>query len=76
VTLLEREPLVATHGSARNAAIYVGVSGGAWGVLSRRSRELLDDMLGCTRWLREDGFMYVAPDEAMLGEEAALARTA
>ena len=76
VTLFEREALVATHSSARNAAIYVGVSGGAWGVLSRRSCELLDDMLGRTRWLREDGFLYVAPDEAMLSEEAALARGA
>lgn len=74
VTLFEREPLVASHSSARNAAIYVGVSGGAWGDLSRRSRELLDDLLGRARWLRADGFMYVAPDEAMLGEEAARAR--
>jgi D-arginine dehydrogenase len=75
VTLFEREALVASHSSARNAAIYVGVSGGAWGALSRRSRELLDDMLGRAQWLRADGFMYVAPDEAMLGEEAALCRT-
>jgi D-arginine dehydrogenase len=76
VTLFEREPLVATHSSARNAAIYVGVSGGAWGVLSRRSRELLDDMLGRARWLRRDGFIFVAPDEAALNEEVALARAA
>jgi D-arginine dehydrogenase len=76
VTLFEREPLLATHSSARNAAIYVGISGGAWGVLSRRSRELLDDMLGRARWLRGDGFIFVAPDEATLDEEVALARTA
>ena len=76
VTLFEREALVATHSSARNAAIYVGVSGGAWGDLSRRSRELLDDMLGRARWLRADGFLFVAPDEATLREEAALARAA
>jgi D-arginine dehydrogenase len=76
VTLFEREPLVATHSSARNAAIYVGISGGAWGDLSRRSRELLDQMLGRARWLRTNGFMWVAPDEAMLREEAALARAA
>jgi len=74
VTLFEREPLVATHSSARNAAIYVGVSGGAWGDISRRSRELLDDMLGRERWLRTIGFIFVAPDEAMLREEVALAR--
>jgi len=73
VTLFEREALVATHSSARNAAIYVGVSHGAWGALSRRSRELLDDMLGRARWLQTDGFLYVAPDEAMLREEGALA---
>jgi D-arginine dehydrogenase len=76
VTLFEREALVATHSSARNAAIYVGVSGGAWGDLSRRSRELLDDMLRRSRWLRSDGFMYVAPDETMLHEEVGLARAA
>jgi D-arginine dehydrogenase len=76
VTLFEREALVATHSSARNAAIYVGVSGGAWGELSRRSRELLDDMVGRARWLRADGFMYVAPREAMLREEMALAGAA
>jgi len=76
VTLFERETLTATHSSARNAAIYVGVSGGAWGDLSRRSRELLDEMLGRARWLRGDGFMFVAPDEAMLHEEAALASAA
>jgi D-arginine dehydrogenase len=76
VTLFEREALVATHSSARNAAIYVGLSGGTWGDLSQRSRELLDDMLGRARWLRADGFMYVAPDEAMLREEAARARAA
>lgn len=76
VTLLEREKLVASHSSARNAAIYVGVSGGAWGPLSQRTRELLDDMLGRARWLRADGFIHVAPDEAMLREEAALAREA
>ncbi len=76
VTLFEREPLVATHSSARNAAIYVGVSGGAWGALSRRTRELLDDMLGRARWLRADGFIFAAPDEAMLRAETALAREA
>lgn len=76
VTLLEREPLVATHSSARNAAIYVGISGGAWGALSRRTRERLDDLLGCGRWLRADGFIYAASDEAMVREEAALARAA
>jgi D-arginine dehydrogenase len=76
VTLFEREALVATHSSARNAAIYVGVSGGAWGTLSRWSRELLDDMLGRPHWLRADGFIYVAADEGALREEAALARAA
>lgn len=76
VTVFEREALVATHSSARNAAIYVGISGGAWGDLSRRSRELLDDMLGRARWLRTNGFIYTAPDEALLREETALARAA
>jgi glycine/D-amino acid oxidase-like deaminating enzyme len=76
VTLFEREAMVATHSSARNAAIYVGVSGGPWGALSRRTRELLDDMLGRARWLRADGFVYAAPEEAMLGPEVALAREA
>jgi D-arginine dehydrogenase len=76
VVLFESKALVATHSSARNAAIYVGVSGGAWGDLSRRSRELLDAMLGRARWLRRNGFMYVAPEEAMLREEETLARAA
>jgi glycine/D-amino acid oxidase-like deaminating enzyme len=76
VTLFEREALVAAHSSARNAAIYVGISGGAWGELSRRSRELLDDMLGRARWLRTAGFIFVAGDEPALGEEVALARAA
>jgi glycine/D-amino acid oxidase-like deaminating enzyme len=75
VTIFEREALVATHSSARNAAIYVGVSGRAWGPLSRRTRELLDEMLG-PRWLRADGFLYAAPEEEMLGPEVALAREA
>jgi D-arginine dehydrogenase len=76
VTLVEREALLATHSSARNAAIYVGISGGAWGALSRRTRELLDNMVGRARWLREVGFIYTAPDEALLREEVALARQA
>jgi D-arginine dehydrogenase len=76
VTLLEREPLVATHSSARNAAIYVGISGGAWGALSRRTRERLDDLLGRDRWLRANGFIYAASEEAALREEAVLARAA
>lgn len=76
VTLCEREPLLATHSSARNAAIYVGASGGAWGALSRRTRERLDDLLGRERWLRADGFIYAASGEAALREEAALARAA
>ena len=76
VTLFEREPLVATHSSARNAAIYTGVSEGAWGDLSRRSRELLDGMVGRTQWLRQDGFIHVAADEAVLSDEIVLARAA
>ena len=76
VTLFEREALVATHSSARNAAIYVGISGGAWGDLSRRTRELLDEMLGRARWLRTNGFVWVAPSEAMLNEDLAFARAA
>ncbi len=73
MTLFEREPLVASHSSARNAAIYVGIAGGAWGALSRRTRERLDDLLGRGRWLRTSGFIYAASEEATLREEAALA---
>ena len=73
VTLFEREALVAMHSSARNAAIYVGLSDRAWGLLSRRTRELLDDMLGRAGWLRADAFIYAAAEEAVLRTEAALA---
>lgn len=76
VTLVEREPMPATHSSARNAAIFVGLGSPPWGDLSRRTRELLDALLGREHWLRPSGFVFVAGEEALLHEELALARTA
>ncbi len=67
VTLLEREPLLATHSSARNAQIWLPVDDDAsTGRLARRSAELWTELLGHeSAWLRRTGAVALG-DEATL----------
>ncbi len=76
VTLVERDEQLATHSSAKNAAIYRPLEGHvpvAW--LARRNAELLDALLGSREaWLRERGLLLVAKDRAPLASLVAIAR--
>lgn len=77
VVVLEREPLLASHSSARNAAIFQlleelpGMIG-----LAERTRAHLDGLVGRGDggWLRRTGELFVAQAEGELSELAALAR--
>ena len=79
VVLLERESLLASHSSARNAAIFQlleelpGMIG-----LAERTRAHLDGLVGRGDggWLRRTGELFVAQAEGELSELAALARDA
>jgi glycine/D-amino acid oxidase-like deaminating enzyme len=77
VTLLEREPFLASHSSGRNAAIFHPLdSSPAIMALARRSRDTLDSILesGPDRWLRSCGLLLVAADVAPLTGLAVAAR--
>jgi D-arginine dehydrogenase len=66
VVLLEREPILASHSSGRNAAIWLPVQDDAtmaW--LARRSAELLEELLE-EPWLQPCGALFVAADGAAL----------
>jgi len=77
VLLIEREPLLASHSTGRNAAIFrpleetPGVT-----TLAYRSRELLDALLDVPRaqWLRRTGLLFVADGEAPLWDLVRLAQ--
>ena len=62
VRLLERESVLCSHSSGRNAAIFLYLSSGAGDVeLARRSRALLSELLGSeTSWLRKTGSWLVS----------------
>lgn len=75
VLLLEQEPLLATHSTARNAAIWLPTDAhGTSPALTRRSAELLDELLGREGWLRVTGAVVTAEDPALLGDDAEGAR--
>lgn len=60
VVVLEAEPLLAMHASARNAAIFLPLEESASAVrLAARTRDLLDARLG-TSWLSATGVALVA----------------
>ncbi len=68
VVLLESEPLLASHSSARNAAIFLPLEESLSAVwLAQRSRDLLDSQLG-TGWLSAQGVTLVAAGEDPLDE--------
>lgn len=68
VVLLEAEPLLAMHSSARNAAIFLPLEESLSAVwLAARSRDLLDARLG-TSWLSAQGVTLVsAAEDALVG---------
>lgn len=64
VRLFEQESLLASHSSARNAAIWMPMEDDpTTSPLARRSAALLDGLLE-ERWLRPTGGLVVAPHEA------------
>jgi D-arginine dehydrogenase len=68
ILLLEAEPLLATHASGRNAAIFLPLEESLSAVwLAARSRDLLDARLG-TSWLWAQGITLVSADEDALDE--------
>ncbi len=77
IRLIEREPVLASHSTGRNAAIFrpLDETPGVM-ALAHRSRELLDALLDVPRaqWLRRTGLLFVADDEAPLGNLVELAQ--
>jgi len=68
VVLLESEPMLASHSSARNAAIFLPLEESLSAVwLAQRSRDLIDAKLG-TGWLSAQGVTLVAGSEDPLDE--------
>jgi D-arginine dehydrogenase len=68
VLVVEAEPLLGTHASGRNAAIYLPLEESAEAVwLAARSRELLDARLG-TSWLSAQGVLLASAGESALDE--------
>ncbi len=76
VQLLEREPMLASHSSGRNAAIFRQLAEDEVGVeLARRSAALLDEGPGgLDSWLEQTGGLYVASKEEFIVQAAAQAR--
>lgn len=77
VVLFEREPLLASHSSGRNAAIFRPLDSSPDIItLAKRSRELLDALFDSEpdHWLRPTGLLLVAPEATLLAEQRALAR--
>lgn len=66
VTLLEMEPALGSHSSARNAQIWLPVDDDeTTGPLALRSAEVLSGLLGHeAEWLTRSGALVLAPDEA------------
>ena len=75
VLLLEREPVLCSHSSGRNAAIFRHLSGGLGDVeLAKRSRSLLTELLGSEEaWLQKTGAWFVSEGPKPLEALAALA---
>jgi D-arginine dehydrogenase len=72
--LVEREPLLASHSTARNAAIWLPTyGGGTTPPLARRSAELLDEL--CPEpWLERTGALLVSPDPTLLDATVTLSQ--
>jgi len=67
--LLEREPILASHSSGRNAAIWLGVHAEAsTPLLAPRSAEVLDGLLGPDAWIRRSGALLVGEDARLVAE--------
>lgn len=63
VLVLEQEPMIATHSTGRNAAIWLPTElSGTSPALARRSAEMLDALVGREGWLTETGALVTAPD--------------
>ncbi len=74
IVLLESEPMLASHSSARNAAIFLPLEESLSAVwLAQRSRDLIDARLG-TGWLSAQGVTLVAGSEEPLDELRFVAR--
>jgi glycine/D-amino acid oxidase-like deaminating enzyme len=75
VLLLEREPVLCSHSSGRNAAIFRHLTGGVGDVeLAKRSRALLTELLGSEEaWLQKTGAWFVSEGPKPLEALAALA---
>ncbi len=77
VTLLEREPFLASHSSGRNAAIFrlLDLSAGVLD-LALRSAQILDGLLPDSQggWLRRCGMLYLGRTSQPLDPLLALAR--
>lgn len=68
VLLLEAEPLLGTHASARNAAIFLPLEESLSAVwLAGRSRDLLDARIG-TSWLDAHGVALVSKEREAIDE--------
>jgi D-arginine dehydrogenase len=78
VLLIEREAVLASHSSGRNAAIFRPLETRPGIVaLAERSRQLLDALMGASpgNWLHRTGVLLVAPAAALLDDLVALAKT-
>ncbi len=69
VAVIEGEPWLASHSSARNAAIWLPVDDDAsTGQLAVRSAEILDSLLGRDGWLAQTGAVVTADAAPALEE--------
>ncbi len=75
VVLLEREALLASHATARNAAIFLPVERDEASMrLAARQAALLDVLFEGDAWIERRGALLVAEDAARLAPVAAAAR--
>lgn len=71
VVLLERETLLASHATARNAAIFLPVERDEASMrLAARQASLLDGLLGGVAWLERRGALLVAESPELLADSA------
>jgi D-arginine dehydrogenase len=76
VVLLEGEPVLASHSSARNATIRLPTDADSTARLAVRSAELLDGLVGRAAWLTETGALLVTTGAADLRASATGAEAA
>jgi sarcosine oxidase subunit beta len=75
VVLLEREPMLATHATAKNAAIFLPVERDEVSMrLAVRQAALLDALCDGRAWLDPRGALLVAEESVLLAPVAAAAR--